>query len=161
MADPFPMLTQFLWREFALADLFEDLAAPESVMLQGLHGPSRALALAACQVGAGRTLLVVCRSDEVAAALAADLEFFLGDAVALLPEREPDPEARAGRVLALHRLLTGQATVVVASVAAALPRTIPPAALGRRCSRSIRSASSPARSCSASSRQAAIAPWAR
>ncbi|MDH7479657.1 MAG: hypothetical protein QHH02_06580, partial [Syntrophomonadaceae bacterium] len=38
----------------------------------------RALALAAYQTATGRTLLVVCRSDEGAAALAADLEFFLG-----------------------------------------------------------------------------------
>ena len=130
MADPFPMLTQFLWREFALADLFESLEAPGAMLLQGLHGPSRALALAACQVGTGRTLLVLCRSEEVATALATDLEFFLGSGVAWLPEREADPEARAARVLTLHRLLTGQATVVVASVAAALPRTIAPIVLG-------------------------------
>ncbi len=49
--------------------------------------------------------------------------------MALLPEREDDLEARAGRVEALHRFQTGQAAVLVASVAAALPRTIPPAAL--------------------------------
>src|SRR5574341_1136210 len=127
--DPGSMLARFLWREFALADLFDRLEAPGSVLLHGLHGPSRALALAACCVGTGRTLLVLCRTDEVAAALTADLEFFLGDTVALLPEREADPEAGAGRVLALHRFHTGQATVLVASVAAALPRTIPPASL--------------------------------
>jgi transcription-repair coupling factor (superfamily II helicase) len=130
MADPPPMLTRYVWREFALADRFDGLEAPESVLLHGLHGASRALALAACQAGTGQTLLVLCRSDEVAAALAADMEFFLGNAVALLPEREADPEARAGRVLALHRLQTGQVTVLVASVAAALLRTIAPAALG-------------------------------
>ena len=123
------MLPQFLWRESKLADLFEDLAAPVEVSLHGLHGTSRALALAACHTGTGRTFLVLCRSEEAAAALAADIEFFLGGGVALLPEREGDPEARAGRVQALHRLATGQATVLVASVAAALPRTIGPAAL--------------------------------
>ncbi len=123
------MLPQFLWRESTLADLFEDLAAPVEVSLSGLHGASRALALAACHAGTGRTCLVLCRSEEVAAALAADLEFFLGGAVALLPEREGDREARAGRVQALHRLATGQATILVASVGAALPRTIGPAAL--------------------------------
>ena len=123
------MLPQFLWRESNLANLFEDLAAPAEVSLHGLHGASRALALAACHVGTGRTFLVLCRSEEVAAVLAADLEFFLGGAVALLPEREGDLEARAGRVQALRRLGTGQATVLVASVAAALPRTIGPAAL--------------------------------
>ncbi|HSB69294.1 MAG TPA: transcription-repair coupling factor [Candidatus Methylomirabilis sp.] len=129
MPDSHPTLAHLLWREFALADLFDRLEAPDSVLLHGVHGPARALTLAACQTGTGRTLLVVCRSDEVAATLAADLGFFLGDSVALLPEREADPEARAGRVLALHRLQTGQASVLVASVAAALPRTIAPPAL--------------------------------
>jgi len=123
------MLPQFLWRESKLADLFEDLAAPGEVRLRGLHGASRALALAACHGGTGRAFLVLCRTDEVASALAADLEFFLGNTVALLPEREADHEARAGRVMALHRLSTGQASVLVASVAAALPRTIGPSAL--------------------------------
>jgi transcription-repair coupling factor (superfamily II helicase) len=123
------MLPQFLWQEGKLADLFEDLGVPGEVRLHGLHGASRALAIAACHVGTGRVLLVLCRSDDVAAALAADLEFFLGGTVALLPEREADPEARAGRVQALHRLATGRAGVLVASVAAALPRTIGPAAL--------------------------------
>ncbi|HEU5394242.1 MAG TPA: hypothetical protein VFV36_05510, partial [Candidatus Methylomirabilis sp.] len=65
----------------------------------------------------------------MATPLAGDLEFFLGGGVALLPEREAELEARAGRVQALHRLQTGQASVLVASVAAALPRTIGPAAL--------------------------------
>jgi len=123
------MLPQLLWRELHLADLFEDLAPGGEVRLHGLHGAARALALAACQTGLGRTLLVLTRSEEVAAALAADLEFFLGGGVSLLPEREADLEARAARVQALHRLATGQATVLVASVAAALPRTIGPAAL--------------------------------
>ncbi len=123
------MLPQFLWRESKLVDLLENLAAPAEVSLRGLHGASRALALAACHVGTGRTFLVLCRSEEVAAALATDLEFFLGGAVALLPEREGDLEARAGRVQALHRLGTRQAAVLVASVAAALPRTIGPTAL--------------------------------
>ena len=123
------MLPQFFWRECKLADLLEDLAGSVEVSLYGLHGASRALALAACQAGTGRTVLVVCRSEEVAVALAADLEFFLGGAVALLPEREGDIEGRVGRVDALHRLATGQASVLVASVAAALPRTIGPAAL--------------------------------
>ncbi len=123
------MLPQFLWRESELADLLEDLAAPGEARLYGLHGAACALALAACHLGTGRTLLVLTRTDEVAAALAADLEFFLGGCVALLPEREADLEARAGRVQALHRLAAGQATILVASVAAALPRTIGPAAL--------------------------------
>lgn len=123
------MLPQFLWRESELAGLFEDLAAAGEVRLHGLHGAARALVLAACHAGTGRTLLVVTRTDEVAAALAADLEFFLGGCVALLPEREADLEARTGRVQALHRLAAGQATILVASVAAALPRTIGPAAL--------------------------------
>jgi transcription-repair coupling factor (superfamily II helicase) len=123
------MLPQFLWRESKLASLFEDLAAPGEAVLHGLHGGSRALALAACQTGTGRTFLVLCRSEEVAAALATDLEFFLDGAVALLAEREGELEARAGRIQALHRVRTGQATVLVASVAAALPRTIGPTAL--------------------------------
>jgi len=123
------MLPQYFWRECRLFELCENLRAPAEVVLCGLHGTARALALAAWQLGAGRTLLVLCRSDEVAAALAQDLTFFLGEAVALLPEREDELEARAGRVEALHRLLTRQATVLVASVAAALPRTISPAAL--------------------------------
>jgi transcription-repair coupling factor (superfamily II helicase) len=123
------MLPQFLWRESELAGLLEDLAAAGEVRLHGLHGAARALVLAACHAGTGRTLLVVTRTDEVAAALAADLEFFLGGRVALLPEREADLEARAGRVQALHRLAAGQATILVASVAAALPRTIGPTAL--------------------------------
>ncbi len=123
------MLHQFLWRETKLADRFDDLRAPGEVVLSGLHGAAQALALAACHTGTGRTLLVLCRSDEVAAALAANLEFFLGGGVALLPEREADPEARAGRIHALHRLRTGQLAALVASVAAALPRTIGPSAL--------------------------------
>ena len=123
------MLPQHFWRETRLFDLCEDLQAPAGIVLAGLTGAARALALAACQVGTGRTLLALCRSDEVAAALAQDLVFFLGETVALLPERGDDLEARASRVEALHRLQTGQAAVLVASVAAALPRTIPPAAL--------------------------------
>ena len=123
------MLPQFLWHELKLADLLADLTAPGEIRLSGLHGPSRALALAACSGGTGRALLVLCRSDEVAATLAADLAFFLGDSVAVLPEREADPEARAGRIQALHRIRAGQATVLVASVAAALPRTIEPSRL--------------------------------
>ena len=123
------MLPQYFWRETRLLDICEDLRAPAGIILAGLTGAARALALAACQVGTGRTFLLLCRSDEVAAALAQDLVFFLGETVALLPERGDDLETRAGRVEALHRLQTGQAAVLVASVAAALPRTIPPAAL--------------------------------
>jgi transcription-repair coupling factor (superfamily II helicase) len=123
------MLPQFLWRESNLADLFDGLVAPAGVRLHGLHGSARALALAACHSGTGRAILVITRSEEVAAALATDLEFFLGGSVALLPEREADLEARAGRIQALHRLATGQVSALVASVAAALPRTIGPAAL--------------------------------
>ncbi len=123
------MLPHFFWRELHLANLFEDLAPGGEVRLHGLHGAARALALAACHAGTGRALLVLCRTDEVASELAADLEFFLGSTVALLPEREGDMEARAGRVRTLHRLSAGQASVLVASVAAALPRTIRPSVL--------------------------------
>ena len=123
------MLPQYVWRECRLSELWEDLRVPAEAVLSGLQGAARALALAAWQVGTGRTIFVLCRSEEVAAALAQDLAFFLGEAVALLPEREDDLEARAGRVEALHRLLTRQASVLVASVAAALPRTIGPEAL--------------------------------
>ena len=123
------MLPQHFWREFKLADLCEDLQAPGGVRLSGLHGAARALALAACHVGTRRPLLVLTRTDEVATPLAGDLEFFLGGGVALLPEREADPDARAGRVQALHRLHTGQAGILVASVAAVLPRTIAPSVL--------------------------------
>ena len=123
------MITEFLWRELRLGECFEDLTPSRPVRLAGLAGAARALALAACRTGTGRPMLVLCRSDEVAAALADDLSFFLGEVVALLPEREADPEARAGRVQALLRFRTGQAAVLVASVAAALPRTLPPASL--------------------------------
>ncbi|HTU02166.1 MAG TPA: DEAD/DEAH box helicase, partial [Candidatus Sulfotelmatobacter sp.] len=123
------MLTEFLWRESQLAECFEDLRPAEPIRLTGLAGAARAMALAACQAGAGRPMLVLCRTDEVAAALADDLTFFLGEAVALLPEREADPEARAGRVQALFRVRSRQASMLVASVAAALPRTLPPAIL--------------------------------
>ena len=123
------MLPHFFWREHRLAELFEDLRAPGEIRLSGLSGPARALAIAACQAGTGRRFLVLCRSDEVAAALAQDLAFFLGETVALLSDPGDDPEARAGRVEALHRFQTGQAALLVASVAAALPRTLTPAAL--------------------------------
>jgi len=89
------MLPRFVWHECQLEDLCESLTPPAEVVLTSLHGSARALALAACQVGTGRTFLVLCRSDEVAAALHRDLIFFLGDGVALLPEREADLEARA------------------------------------------------------------------
>jgi transcription-repair coupling factor (superfamily II helicase) len=123
------MLPQHFWHESSLADLLERLEGCGEVSLQDLHGPARALAIAACQIGTGRSLLVLCRTDEVASALATDLEFFLGPHVALLPEREADLESRAGRIQALHRLHNGQITVLVASVAAALPRTLAPPAL--------------------------------
>ena len=123
------MLPQFVWNECQLGDLCENLTPPAEVVLASLHGSARALALAACQVGTGRTFLVLCRSDEVAAALHRDLVFFLGEGVALLPEREADLEARAGRVEALHRIQRRQAVVLVASVAAAMLRTIGPAVL--------------------------------
>ncbi len=125
------MLPQDLWIEFKLADILTDLQAPGAVRLHGLHGAARALLLAACHVGTGRPLLVLTRTDEVAAALAGDLEFFLSGKVALLPEREADQEARANRVQALYRIQTGEAGVLVASVAAALPRTIAPSDLAR------------------------------
>ena len=123
------MLPQFFWRESDLAVLFEDLAQTGPVRLHGLHGAASALALAACHAGTGRALLVLTRTEEVAAALASDLEFFLGGSVALLPEPEADLEARTGRIQALHRMATGQIRILVASVAAALPRTIGPTAL--------------------------------
>jgi transcription-repair coupling factor (superfamily II helicase) len=123
------MLADYFWRESQLADLGDDLRPPAKIVLAGLGGAARALAVSACQVGTRRTLLVVCRSDEVAEALARDATFFLGDSVALLPERGDELETRAGRVEALHRLQTGQASVLIASVAAALPRTLAPTAL--------------------------------
>ena len=123
------MLPQFVWRETQLEDLVAGLEPPAEAVLTGLHGSARALALAACRTGTGRTLLILCRSDEVAAALARDLTFFLGEGVVLLPDREADLEARAGRVEALHQLQKRGASVVVASVAAALARTIGPATL--------------------------------
>ena len=93
------MLPQYFWRECRLSDLDEDLQVSAPVVLCGLHGAARALALAAWQGGAGRTLVIVCRSEEVAAALAQDLTFFLGDAVAVLPERDGDPVEFARGIL--------------------------------------------------------------
>src|SRR3989338_8640713 len=65
------MLPQFLWRESKLADLLEDLPPGGEIRLHELHGTARALAVAACHAGTGRPFLVLCRTDEVASALAA------------------------------------------------------------------------------------------
>jgi len=120
------MLTETFWRDCRLADLLGDFAPPGETTLAGLVGSARGLAVAAVRRATRRPCLVLGRTEEVASALASDLEFFLREPVALLPEQGTDPEARAGRVAALFRFRTGQAAVLVASVAAALPRTLPP-----------------------------------
>ena len=123
------MLTEIFWRDCRLADLLGDFSSPGETTLAGLVGSARALAVAAVRRATRRPCLVLGRTEEVASALATDLEFFLREPVALLPEQGTDPDARAGRVAALFRFRTGQAAVLVASVAAALPRTLPPDAL--------------------------------
>ena len=126
------MLPEFVWHQWQFADDAEQFAPGAEIRLSGLHGAARALAIAAWVGGTRRPFLVVARSDEAAAGLAQDLRFFLGEErVALLPEREADPETRAGRVDTLHRFSIAAVSVVVASVPAALLRTLPPGQLAQ------------------------------
>ena len=124
------MLPQFLWRESQLGDLFEDLAAPAEVGLPACTARRAPWPWPRATAGPAGRSWSSAGATRSRRRWPPDLDFFLGERVALLPEREADLEARAGRVAGPPSAPeTGQAVVLVASVAAALPRTIGPAAL--------------------------------
>ncbi len=124
--DPAERILRLL--EAALAD------RQRNVRIQGLSGSSRALLCALAFARTGRPLVALSPSDKEAARLYRDLVFFLGqDKVCWYPARDAlsmdlftaRGEEEVQRMASLHRLVLGEAAVVVASLAAALQRTIP------------------------------------
>ncbi|MBI5777004.1 MAG: hypothetical protein HY444_06390, partial [Nitrospirae bacterium] len=119
--------------------------------LTGLHGSATAFALTLLTRADDRSWLFVSASDEDAERLYNDLTFFhsvIGlstEPLALFPEWETLPyEATpphvglvARRMRTLHRLTTGQRTLLVTSVPALLHRLLPRAVLTGACLRLI------------------------
>jgi len=117
--------------------------------LTGLHGSATAFALTLLAQRQDRSWLIVSASDEDAERLYDDLQFFhnlLGlstEPLALFPEWETLPyEATpphvglvGHRMRTLHRLTTGQRTLLVTSVPALLHRLLPRAVLAGACLR--------------------------
>ncbi len=117
--------------------------------LTGLHGSATAFALTLLAQHQDRSWLIVSASDEDAERLHDDLTFFhqmLGlstDPLALFPEWETLPyestaplvQLVARRMRTLHRLTTGERTLLVTSVPALLHRLLPRAVLAEACLR--------------------------
>ncbi len=117
--------------------------------LTGLHGSATAFALTLLAQRQDRSWLIVSASDEDAERLHDDLTFFhqmLGlstDPLALFPEWETLPyestaplvQLVARRMRTLHRLTTGERTLLVTSVPALLHRLLPRAVLAEACLR--------------------------
>ncbi len=134
--------------------LRERLALPGSpLQVEGPSGAGKAALLAALLGEPGTTALVLTFSDERAAQLAGDLTALLAETVrgeasgpearppwpevllypsiasALYDGVEPEPAEVAQRLTVLNRLATGEPTIVVAAVRAALHLTMPVEAL--------------------------------
>ncbi len=117
--------------------------------LTGLHGSATAFALTLLAQRQDRSWLIVSASDEDAERLHDDLTFFhqmLGlstDPLALFPEWETLPyestaplvQLVARRMRTLHRLTTGERTLLVTSVPALHHRLLPRAVLAEACLR--------------------------
>ena len=111
------------------------------VVLSGVAGSARALAVAAMQRRLGRPLVYVLRANKEVEELQSDLEFFSaalggtdGAGVLTIPAIEADPydgtsphaELLERRALALDRAARGDARIVVTSIGALAERTVPP-----------------------------------
>ncbi len=129
--------------------LFEAVAGVETALregrdgpflLSGLHGGAGALLLAAWQLRAGRTGLIVTADRQAADQLADDLEVWLGpESVVHLPQQEvlafdhnsPDGALVGDFLAGLNRLKSGGAYLVVTSISSLRQRIMAPGTLER------------------------------
>ena len=115
-----------------------------TVIVSGLAGGARSLILASIERKTGRRVVLVTRSNREVEDVLPEVEFFysaLGGAssqgVLTIPALEADPydgtsphaEALEQRALALHRAATGEARILLTSIAALAERTVAPGAL--------------------------------
>ncbi|HTG46882.1 MAG TPA: hypothetical protein VK646_04430, partial [Actinomycetota bacterium] len=119
---------------FVASEPFERLLLARERPVQARAEAGEAFAVAGLAAGLEAPVLAVAPGPHEAEALAADLEAFLPDAVALLPAWEalpyegisPAPEAAARRAAAIRNLRAARgAFVLVAPVLAALQGLIP------------------------------------
>ncbi|NPU85024.1 MAG: transcription-repair coupling factor [Syntrophaceae bacterium] len=104
------------------------------ISLAGLQGAARALVLARLRPHLDGALLVLTPTDQEALSFRQDLAFFLGDGsvvhfppwdIRSIDPISPQRTLERTRLAVLGRLLEEEAVVVVASLAAALQRTLP------------------------------------
>jgi len=109
--------------------------APPSVQWMRIPPGARSFLAARLFHRLGRTLLYLCAGEKEAEEATRELSAYLGpDAVLPFPSVEAPPyepipphlPAVHDRMRALHRLLSGPAAVVVAPIAAAVEKTLPP-----------------------------------
>jgi transcription-repair coupling factor (superfamily II helicase) len=118
-------------------------AGRRSVVVSGLAGSARALALAALEKMIARRIIYVTRSNREVEEFQTDVEFFYcalnglnscEAAVLAIPATETDPyngtsphaEVLEQRALALHRATRGEARILLTSLGALAERTISP-----------------------------------
>ncbi len=129
--------------------LFKAVAEVESALrdqpdgpflLSGLHGGATALLLAAWQLQAGQTGMIVTADRQSADQLADDLEVWLGpETVVHLPQQEvlafdrnsPEPALVGDFMVGLDRLKTGGAFLVVTSISGLRQKIMAPGTLER------------------------------
>ena len=121
-----------------LARAVETGACP--AVVSGLGSAQRAAAAAALAENTGSGVCVICSEEQEAVRTAADLRTLTGREPVLITEREPvfyqvlgaSRKQEQDRLTAFYRILTGQATVAVATVGGLLLRTMPPEDLEKR-----------------------------
>ena len=122
----------------------EIASGKRTVIISGLAGGARSLVLASIERKTGRRVVLVTRSNREVEDFLPEVEFFysaLGGAssqgVLTIPALEADPydgtsphaEALEQRALSLHRAATGEARILLTSIAALAERTVAPGAL--------------------------------
>jgi transcription-repair coupling factor (superfamily II helicase) len=104
------------------------------ISLAGLHGAARALVVARLRPRLAGPVLVLTPTEQEAIAFRQDLALFLGDGEVLhfppwdirsMDPISPQRTLERTRLAVLSRLLEGESVVVVASLTAALQRTLP------------------------------------
>ncbi len=143
------LLHDALKNQVAGEGLFEAVARVESALreprdgpflLSGLHGGAASLLLAAWQVEAGRTGMIVTADRQSADQLADDLEVWLGPEVVVhLPQQEvlafdrnsPEPAMVGDFLAGLDRLKSGGAFLVVTSISGLRQKIMAPGTLER------------------------------
>jgi transcription-repair coupling factor (superfamily II helicase) len=136
-----------LFQSSEIEQLAREVAAGRrAVILSGLAGSARALALAALEKKVNRRIVFVARSNREVEEFQADVEFFYcalnglntcESSVLAVPALETDPydgtsphaELLEQRALALHRATRGEARILLTSLTALAERTVPPGLL--------------------------------